>query len=51
MVEYNGKLYLYGGLGCDKLLTWVCFDLASRKWETVELEDTIENLQSTASLT
>jgi hypothetical protein len=49
MVEYSNKLYLYGGLGCEKLLTWACFDLASRKWSTLELDDTIANLQSKLS--
>jgi len=37
MVEYNNKLFMYGGLGCEKLLTWACFDLATHKWSVPEL--------------
>jgi hypothetical protein len=49
MLEYGGKLYLYGGLGCEKLITWTCFDLATRKWSNIELDDSVQNLQSIAN--
>lgn len=46
MVEYQGKLYLYGGLGCEKLLAWCSFDLGTKQWAHVNIDDSIQNLQS-----
>jgi hypothetical protein len=47
MMEYNNRLYLYGGLGCEKLLNWSCFDLTTRKWSQVEVHNSVQNMQST----
>jgi hypothetical protein len=39
MINYQGHLILYGGLGCDKYITWAKLTLNPAKWELPDLKE------------